>query len=44
VTDEASAMEALGQAPKLVAGSLENLKITYPADFDLADRLLRTRS
>jgi 2-C-methyl-D-erythritol 4-phosphate cytidylyltransferase len=44
VTDEASAMEALGHAPKLVAGSLENLKITYPADFDLADRLLRTRS
>jgi 2-C-methyl-D-erythritol 4-phosphate cytidylyltransferase len=43
VTDEASAMEALGHAPKLVPGSLENLKITYPADFDLADRLLRTR-
>ena len=44
VTDEASAMEALGHAPKLVPGSLENLKITYPADFDLADRLLRTRT
>jgi 2-C-methyl-D-erythritol 4-phosphate cytidylyltransferase len=44
VTDEASAMEAQGLAPKLVPGSLENLKITYPADFDLADRLLRTRT
>ena len=43
VTDEASAMEALGHAPKLVPGSLENFKITWPADFALADRLLRTR-
>ena len=43
VTDEAGAIEALGQAPKLVPGSLENFKVTYPADFDLADRLLRTR-
>ena len=44
VTDEASAIEALGHAPLLVPGSIENLKITYPADFDLAERLLRTRS
>jgi 2-C-methyl-D-erythritol 4-phosphate cytidylyltransferase len=43
VTDEASAIEALGHAPMLVPGSLENLKITYPPDFDLAERLLRTR-
>ena len=43
VTDEASAIEAQGQAPKLVPGALENFKVTYPADFDLADRLLRTR-
>ena len=43
ITDEASAMEALGHAPRLVEGSLENLKVTYPADLDLADRLLRTR-
>ena len=43
VTDEASAIEALGHAPRLVPGALENLKITWPADFDLADRLLRTR-
>ena len=44
VTDEASAVEALGLAPKLVRGALENFKLTYPADFDLAQRLLRTRS
>lgn len=43
VTDEAGAIEALGHAPLLVPGSLENFKITWPADFDLADRLLRTR-
>ena len=42
VTDEASAIEALGLAPKLVPGSLENFKITWPADFALAARLLRT--
>jgi 2-C-methyl-D-erythritol 4-phosphate cytidylyltransferase len=44
VTDEASAIEALGHAPRLVAGSLENFKLTWPADFALAERLLRTRS
>lgn len=44
VTDEASAVEALGLAPRLVRGSLENFKVTFPNDFDLADRLLRSRS
>ena len=43
VTDEASAIEALGHAPRLVAASLENFKVTYPADFALAERLLRSR-
>ena len=43
-TDEAGAVEALGHAPKLVPGSLENFKITWPADFDLAERLLRIRA
>jgi 2-C-methyl-D-erythritol 4-phosphate cytidylyltransferase len=43
VTDEASAIEALGLSPKLVRGSLENFKLTYPQDFELAERLLRTR-
>ena len=44
ITDEASAVEALGMAPKLVPGDLENFKLTWPADFALAERLLRTRN
>ncbi|WP_284618834.1 2-C-methyl-D-erythritol 4-phosphate cytidylyltransferase [Aquabacterium humicola] len=43
VTDEASAIEALGHAPKLVRGEAENFKLTWPGDFALAERLLRTR-
>lgn len=43
VTDEAGAVEALGLRPRLVPGDLENLKITWPADFALAARLLATR-
>ena len=43
VTDEASAVEALGHAPKLVRGDLENLKLTWPEDFALAERLLASR-
>ena len=40
ITDEASAVEAQGHAPRLVLGEWENLKITFPADFALAERLL----
>ncbi len=43
VTDEASAIEHLGLAPRLVPGDLENIKLTWPADFALARRLLETR-
>ena len=43
VTDESSAIEALGLHPRLVPGELENLKLTWPADFALAARLLETR-
>ena len=43
VTDEASAIEALGHAPLLVPGALENFKLTWPEDFALAERLLATR-
>ncbi len=43
VTDESSAVEALGLAPRLVPGDLENLKLTWPADFALAARLLESR-
>jgi 2-C-methyl-D-erythritol 4-phosphate cytidylyltransferase len=43
VTDEAGAVEALGLAPRLVPGEAENFKLTWPADFALARRLLETR-
>jgi len=43
VTDESSAVEALGLAPLLVPGDVENLKLTWPSDFALAARLLETR-
>ena len=44
ITDEASAIEAAGRAPRLVRGDFENIKVTWPEDFALAERLLRTRS
>jgi 2-C-methyl-D-erythritol 4-phosphate cytidylyltransferase len=40
VTDEAGAIEALGHAPRLVRGEPDNFKLTWPADFALAERLL----
>ena len=44
VTDESSAMERLGYAPKLVRGSAQNFKVTYPEDFALAEAVLMARS
>ncbi|KAF0205911.1 MAG: 2-C-methyl-D-erythritol 4-phosphate [Gallionellaceae bacterium] len=41
VTDEASALEALGLQPKLVAGDSTNFKVTYPQDIRLAELLLQ---
>lgn len=41
VTDESSAIEALGHAPKLILGDLTNLKVTWPEDFALAERLMK---
>lgn len=41
VTDEASAVEALGLQPKLVEGSARNFKITLPGDIALAERFLK---
>lgn len=43
ITDEASAIEAQGGRPGLVPGSAQNIKLTYPEDFELADALLRSR-
>ncbi|MCG6658084.1 2-C-methyl-D-erythritol 4-phosphate cytidylyltransferase [Halomonas campisalis] len=40
VTDEASAVEALGLAPRLVPGRRDNLKITHPEDLALAEQIL----
>lgn len=41
VTDEASAIEALGLQPKLVEGSPRNFKITLPHDIALAELYLK---
>lgn len=43
ITDEASAVEALGLKPRLVAGSRDNLKVTYPEDFAVAESILSRR-
>ena len=43
ITDESSAIEALGRAPRLVPGEADNFKLTWPADFALAQRLLEAR-
>ncbi|MBI5005802.1 MAG: 2-C-methyl-D-erythritol 4-phosphate cytidylyltransferase [Nitrosomonadales bacterium] len=40
VTDEASAIEALGLQPKLVGSDSSNFKVTYPQDIELAELLL----
>jgi 2-C-methyl-D-erythritol 4-phosphate cytidylyltransferase len=41
VTDEASAIEALGLFPKLVSSDSTNFKVTYPQDMQLAELLLQ---
>jgi 2-C-methyl-D-erythritol 4-phosphate cytidylyltransferase len=43
VTDESSAMEAVGLRPRLVVGSAQNFKVTFPEDFDLAEAVLLSR-
>ncbi len=44
VSDESSAVEALGHAPLLVPGNVLNFKLTYPEDFVIAEALLRSRA
>jgi 2-C-methyl-D-erythritol 4-phosphate cytidylyltransferase len=41
VTDEASAIEALGLRPRLVVGHADNIKLTTPADRGIAEAILR---
>ena len=40
VTDEASAVEALGLSPRLVESDMTNLKVTWPRDLEVAEWLL----
>lgn len=44
VTDDATAMELAGYAPRLVRGSADNIKITYPEDLALAAVILRAQA
>lgn len=44
VTDESSALEAMGLKPLLVSGSAQNFKVTYPQDFALAHSVLQART
>ena len=39
-TDEAQAIEALGYHPRLVAGGLRNLKVTYPEDLAIIEAIM----
>ena len=43
-TDEAAAVEQLGLRPRLVAGSRENLKVTWPEDLAIAESILKGRA
>lgn len=43
ITDEASAIEAVGLSPLLVPSSAQNFKVTYPEDFALAEAVLHAR-
>lgn len=44
ITDEASAVEALGLAPRLVRGHPANIKLTYAEDFTMAEAMLQRAS
>ncbi len=43
VTDDASAIEAIGLHPKLVYNRGFNFKVTYPQDLELAELIMQTR-
>jgi 2-C-methyl-D-erythritol 4-phosphate cytidylyltransferase len=42
-TDEAAAVEQMGLKPRLVAGSRENLKVTWAEDLAIAESILKVR-
>ncbi len=41
-TDEAFAIEKMGLRPRLVLGSRQNLKVTYPEDVAIAEAILKS--
>jgi 2-C-methyl-D-erythritol 4-phosphate cytidylyltransferase len=43
LTDEAGAVEAMGYRPLLVRADASNFKVTYPADLELAEQILKAR-
>lgn len=43
VTDEASAVEALGRTPRLVSGRRDNVKVTHPGDLALASAIMASQ-
>ena len=43
-TDDASLVEAMGNAVKVVPGSPENIKVTWPVDLDVASAILSRRA
>ena len=43
VTDEAGAVEQMGLRPRLVAGSRENIKVTFAEDLQIAEAILERR-
>jgi 2-C-methyl-D-erythritol 4-phosphate cytidylyltransferase len=43
ITDEAGAVEQMGLRPRLVTGSRENIKVTFPEDLKIAEAILEQR-
>ena len=43
ITDEASALEYVGEAVQVVMGRSDNIKITYPEDLDLARLIIQSQ-
>lgn len=43
VTDDAALLESSGERLRIVPGDIENIKVTYPEDRILVERLLRAR-
>ena len=44
ITDEARALEHMGEKVKVVMGRSDNIKITYPEDLDLARLIIQSQN